>query len=443
MLALLQLKKEEVDTPEKRNAYAVCIVGCGQKGVFYALAFAEAGYKVTCVDANQSAVRHLSKGSIQNGDHETEIKLKRFLRAERISVTGDLKKAVVQSSIIVITVGARIDSKKAAQYTKVVSCCKQVGVALPKGSMVVYGGTAGLGVIETAVKETLENTSGYKTGEDFALAYNPVIQGAEQIGNEEIKIAASDNKSLEATALIFETLTKKGVKKISDLKTAEVAALFSVVKRDVEVAFVNELAVFCEKAGVDYGEASKLLAGKRELALPTIAEEDTREEVYLLLDSAENLGFRFHLPKVARKINEDMVRHAFNLTQQALRSCNKPVRRAKIAVIGATVTAGTAGADLVELLEAKGAKINFYDPQSADKRQEGTRAGKRTLNETVEGTDCIVILSEQDQLKRLNLKKLHVVMKHPAAIVDLTQKVDPQKADAAGFTYQGLGAGTK
>lgn len=442
MPALLQLKKEEVDTLEKRNAYSVCIVGCGRKGIFYALSFAEAGFRVICVDANQSAVRHLSKGNVQSGDQEAEVKLKKFLRAERIVATADLKGSVTKSHVVIITVGAKIDAKRTVQYSKVISCCKQIGSALPKGSLVIYGGTAGLGVTENIVKETLENTSGYKTGEDFALAYNPIMQGAKEISSEEIKVSAVDNYSLETAAIILETLTKKGIKKIPDFKTAEAAALFSFAKKDAEVALVNELAVFCETAGLDFNQISKLLAEKTRdpLTTPTIAEENTREEAYLLLDSAESLNFKFRLPKLTRKINEDMVRHAFNLTQKALRKCNKPLRRVKIAIIGSTTT-GNAGNNLVELLEVKGAKINFYDPQIPEKKQEGSRAVKRTLNETVEGTDCIVILSEQDQLKRLNLKKLHVVMKNPAAIVDLTEKIDPRKAEAEGFIYQGLGIG--
>ena len=78
--AVLHLKPEEVDTPEKRGKYTVSLVGCGQKGVFYGLAFAEAGFKVTCTDADQSVVKRLSKGNVQLGDRQVESKLKSFSR---------------------------------------------------------------------------------------------------------------------------------------------------------------------------------------------------------------------------------------------------------------------------------------------------------------------------------------------------------------------------
>jgi UDPglucose 6-dehydrogenase len=95
------------------------------------------------------------------------------------------------------------------------------------------------------------------------------------------------------------------------------------------------------------------------------------------------------------------------------------------------------------MLEAKGAKINQYNPLSSEATFiEPERVAKKTIAETVEGTDCIVILTEQDQLKRLNLKKMKAIMKTPAAIVDLTGIIEPNKAQEEGFMYIGLGRGS-
>jgi UDPglucose 6-dehydrogenase len=103
---------------------------------------------------------------------------------------------------------------------------------------------------------------------------------------------------------------------------------------------------------------------------------------------------------------------------------------------------GTAAATFVELLEAKGAKVNRYDPCSAGVEQpEGRTLLKKTVNEAVETTDCVVILSAQEQLKRLNLKKLRALMKSPAALVDLAGVFEPSKVEKEGFIYRGLGRG--
>jgi len=136
-----------------------------------------------------------------------------------------------------------------------------------------------------------------------------------------------------------------------------------------------------------------------------------------------------------------MVRHAINLTKDALRSCGKTLRRARVAVFG-TAKPKTATTIFVKMLEKRGAKATLYDPSlSKNEFSDIARLLKRSIKETVEGADCIVILNEQDKFKRLNLKKLKAVMKMPAAIVDLTGMFEPEKVELKGFNYRGLGRG--
>ena len=449
MLTVLHLKPEEVDTIEKRGKYTISVIGCGQKGVLYATAFAEAGFKVICTDADQSLVKRLAKGKTLFSEREVESKLKHLAGTGQISVTSELKSAVSQSDIIIMTITAKIDDKKNPDYSEAENSCKQVGAALRRESLVIYGGTAGFGFTEGVIKETLENTSGLRVGEDFGLAYNPIQnlngQTAGSIDNQELKVAAIDKTSLDAASTVLGTITKKGVKQILNIKTAELAALFTVAKRDTNVALANELAILCENAGLDYFETFKLLdPDVRETSFsPTIAEEDSRNEAYLLLERAENLNIKIRLLELARQINENMVRHAVNLTQDTLRSCGKTLRRARVAVLG-TAEPTTAADTFVKMLETKGAKVSFYDPLfPKNETSDMERVLRRSFNEAVEGTDCIVVLSGQDQFKRLNLKKLRAVMKMPAAIVDLTGIIEPQKVEKEGFIYRGLGRGVE
>ncbi len=101
-----------------------------------------------------------------------------------------------------------------------------------------------------------------------------------------------------------------------------------------DTALANELAVFCENANLDYFEVLKLLNFNDQSFWPTTVEEENNNEAYFLLESAENINAKLRLPALARQINEDMVKHAVNLTQDALRSCDKTLRRAKVAVLG-------------------------------------------------------------------------------------------------------------
>ena len=445
MPAVLHLKPEEIDTKEKRGRYTVSVIGCNQKGILYATAFAEAGFKVICTDADQTLVKHLAKGKTPFHDRETESKLKSLLRRGQISVTSELKNAVSQSAVVLMTFTAKIDAQKHPDYSEVENVCKQASAALSQGALFIYGGTAGLGFTEGVIKETLENTSGLRVGEDFGLVYNPIQFSGSQpfpsITNQELKVAGVDRTSLESAANILEAITKKAVKQILGFKTAEAALLFTIAQKDANLALANELAVFCESAGIDYFKTLKLMEVNEHSFAPTVeTEEDNGNEAYLLLESAENFNAKLRLSVLARKINEDTVRHAVNLTQDALRSCGKTLRRARVALLGATEPKTTT--IFVKMLEKKGAKISLYDPLlPKNEIASMTRMFKRSLKDAVEGTDCIVILTKQDRFKRLNLKKLRAVMKMPASIVDLTGVIDPEKVERKGFTYRGIGRG--
>ena len=102
----------------------------------------------------------------------------------------------------------------------------------------------------------------------------------------------------------------------------------------------------------------------------------------------------------------------------------------------------TATTMFVKMLEKRGAKAALYDPMlSKNEFSDVARALRRSMKEAVEGADCVVVLTKQDQFKRLNLKRVLAVMKKPAAMVDLTGMFEPKKVERKGFTYRGLGRG--
>ena len=447
MFNVLRLIPGEVDTFEKRSQYTVNVIGCGERGIRYAIAFAEAGYKVICTDADQSLIKRLARGKTLFLEREIEIKLKRFIRTGRIRTTNEIKNSASQSNIVIITITPKIDGKKNPDFSEVENNCKKIGAALHEGALIIYGGITSFGFSEGVIKEILENTSGLKVSEDFGLAYNPVKipngQTAE-ISNLELMVAANDKASLEAASIILGTLTEKGIEKVLNVKKAELAVLFSVARQDANIALANELAILCEDAGIDFFETLSLLAPDTHKSFtPTISTEDSGNEVYLLLENAESLNTKLRLTTLARQINESMVKHVIGLVQSALRSCGKTLRRSRVAVIGA-VGPNKAAEMIVRLLESKGSKVRIFNKLlSTSNLSEVSRAFKRSLNEAVEGTDCVVVLAGNGQSKSLNLKNLRTVMKMPAAIVDLTGKIEIHKVEKAGFIYRGLGRGAE
>lgn len=452
--SILYIKPEEIDTIEKRGKYTVSVVGCGQIGVLYACLFAEAGFKVKCADADQTILNNILRGKMPLLKREIELKLKNYVKTGLLNAMTDAKTAVSQSDVITITVPVEIDEKKKANYSNLENTCRRVGSGLRRGSLVVVMSSVGVGVTQGLVKEVLENTSGFKVGADFGLAYSPIRllngQTLETLANQERIVAATDINSLNAASTILGTFTKGCLRKTECVKTAEAVTLFEAVQQDVNVALANELALFCEKVGVDYLEAHKLakIGAYPVLSLPTLVDGNIREDSYLLLEDSENLNLKLRVPAIAREINEEIVKHAVNLTKDALRNCGKTLRRARISLLGILQIPNMKSSpkkmveELAKMLEARGAKVSVYDPYfSSDEMGETQYHLKKNLSEALEGVDCILILTGHDQFKRLNLKKLKALMKMPAAIVDLEGIVEPDKVEKEGFTYRGLGRG--
>jgi UDP-N-acetyl-D-mannosaminuronate dehydrogenase len=211
------------------------------------------------------------------------------------------------------------------------------------------------------------------------------------------------------------------------------------VRQDAEAALANELAVFCESAGIDYFKASDLMDTEKSF-YPSISVDEKLNEAYLLNEYAENLNVKLRLLALSRQINEDMVKHAVTLTQEGLRSCGKSLRRSRVAVLG-TAVLQTATDEFIKSIILKGAKVSLYDPTSKTEAYDDTPVLKKSLNETVEGADCIVVFIGQEQFKRVNVKKLKTLMKNPAVFVDLVGLMQPEGIQTEGFIYCGLGRG--
>ena len=447
-------KPEEISTLEKRQKYTVATIGCEKSGQFHAILFADAGFKVICADPDPARINNLTKGRITAIKGETESKIRIFLKEGSLNATTDVKQAVSQSDIIVVTIPAKFDAKKRPDYSDIKNICKIVGSNFRAGSIVFNMRITGIGINSNVLKETLENASGFKEGEHFGLVYAPTPASEsstlENVRNYARIVAASDKKILDVGSAILATVTKGIIRKAESIKIAEVAALLEIVHEDTRIALKNELSYFCEKVGVDFLQIQALVDAIPDQGNSSASSSigKSQEESYILLEDAENASLRLKIPNAAREVNEENAKHAANLTKDALRVCGKTLKRARIILLGVTLIPNAAtppskfAKEIAKTLEARGARLNIYDPYCLESElAEMQHHPKKTLNENLEGADCIVLITAHNQFKNLNLAKLKHIMKVPAAIIDLTGTFDPSKVEKEEFIYRGLGRG--
>jgi len=452
MSTAMTWKETDVDTSEKRGKYTISVIGCGQAGLWTACLFTEAGFKTVCADSNPYTVSLIKKGKTPFAVQGLTQLIKKYAKAERLTVANQVKEAVSKGDVIIFAVSTPIDQKKKPDYSHMEKACKEMGMGLRSGSLVIVESAVGPGVTETFFKETLEKTSGLRAGTDFGLAYSPISASPhhafQDIVTSSRVVGALNEQSLRVACLVLSLTTKAEIVKVRNIKTGEAISLFESVYRDVNHALANEIARFCEKAGIDFLESQKAFSTRLPSSMP-IPDATTgyfSTEPYLLFEEAENTEAELRLAKHARKINEEMLSHTVHLTRDALRSCGKAVRRARISVLGVSGRANVKEVDdffarnLVTALIKSGARVRVYDPFFSPKElAELGGQVERTLGKSVEGADCILIVVGHDRFKRLNLRRVKFLVRKPAAIVDVCNVIDPDNARKEGFTYRGLG----
>lgn len=454
MPAAMGLREADLESTAKRGRCVVSVIGCGRMGLPTACLFAEAGFRVIGVDGDQRVVDLLKSGRAPFAEPGLSALLKKNVNGGRITATNGTREAVSTSDFVVFVVPTSADRGKKPDYSTVERACKEAGMGLRSGSLVIFESTTGPGVTESLVQETLEKASGLKAGVDFGLAYSPIRaspgRALRDIATYSRVVGAVDQRSLKVACLFLGTVTQGEIIEVRDIKTAEAVKLFENVQRDVNIALANEFALFCEKAGIDFIEAAKAANTQPHchLLLPGLVGGHLPEGPYLLADEAENVNAGLRLTVLARKVNDEMLSHAVRLTSGALRACGKAFRRAKISVLGVSYrpnvkeARGSLTIRLVDTLRRKGGRVRVYDPFFSLK--ELTELGlpaEGTVTKAVEGVDCLVVAVGHDRFKRLRLRRIKFLVRMPAAIVDLGHVVDPAKAEKEGFVYRGLGRG--
>jgi len=448
------LTEEDLKSFEQRGKYIVTVVGCGKIGLPTACLFADAGFKVICFDIDPKIVSQISMGRNPFLEPGLDELLRKNLSEGRLSATNHVREALSNSDIVIIAVDTPIDEKKRPDYSKLENACKDIGLNIKPGNLIILESTVGPGVTENIVKEILETSSGLKAGKDFGLAFSPVRASAGRIVQDMIRypriLAAINKQSLTATRALLKTIVKGGILEVSSIKTAEIVKLAENIYRDVNLALSNEIALLCERMGVDYVEVQAAANTQPycHLLKPGLVGGHIPKDPYLLIYEAENIGVKLRIPALARKVNDESVKRVIDLIKSAFKAANKTFRRSKIAILGVSYKPnvkeikGSLVINLVNLLRSRGVEVRVFDSfYSSEELKDINLPFEGNLTKTLEGADCLVIAVGHEKFNNLSLKKIGMLMRKPPIIVDLAHLIDPHEAEEEGFIYRGLGRG--
>lgn len=315
---------------------ALSLVGLGYVGMPIAVAFAKK-VRVIGFDLNVRKVEQYKAGvdpTQEVGDAE--------IKASTVEWTSD-ETRLREAKFHIVAVPTPVNDDHTPDLSPVEGASTILGRNLTKGSIVVYESTVYPGVTEDVCIPILERESGLKCGVDFKIGYSPErINPGDKVHRLEsiVKIVSGmDEETLDTIAKVYELVVLAGVHCAESIKVAEAAKVIENSQRDINIAFMNELSIIFNKMGIDTQSVLKAAGTKWNFLKfypGLVGGHCIGVDPYYLVQCAENLGYHSQVILAGRRINDDMGKYVAENCVKLLIQADKPVKKAKVAVLGFT-----------------------------------------------------------------------------------------------------------
>ncbi|MFR0823634.1 MAG: nucleotide sugar dehydrogenase [Clostridia bacterium] len=424
---------------ESRNII-IGVVGLGYVGLPLAVSFAKK-YNVIGFDINKSKIEKYMNGMDVTGEIGNE-----ELKQTNISFTNN-EKELNKADFIIVAVPTPIDNHKKPDLTPVIGSSEIVGRNLKKGAVVIYESTVYPGLTEEICMPILEEQSKMKCGTDFKIAYSPErINPGDKVHRFETItkiVSGMDEETLELVATLYESVLKNGIYKASSIKVAEAAKVIENSQRDINIAFVNELAVIFNKIGIDTNEVLDAAGSKwnfLNFRPGLVGGHCIGVDPFYLTYKSEEMGHLSELILASRRVNDEMGKFIAENVVKGIIKAGKVVKNSKVLILGLTFKENVPDLrnskvmDIIKALEEYQIKVYARDPY-ADldeiKREYGIEID---TNKEEEKVDAIILTVSHNEYKNLQISDLkNLLRKDSNLIFDIKQIIDKKEAENQGI----------
>ena len=419
---------------------SICIVGLGYVGLPLAHAFAKKGYTVYGFDINSKRIQELSEG------HDRTLELSELQLKEATIHFSDDPAIMKQADVIILAIPTPVDDDNNPDLTLVEKASEMVGKNIKKGAIVVYESTVYPGVTEDICAPIIERESGLVWKQDFHLGYSPerINPGDKKHTVETIVkiVSGDDDATLDTLADLYGSIVKAGIHRAPSIKVAEMAKAIENAQRDLNIAYVNEIAMLCNTIGMKSSDVFAA-AGTKWNFLPfrpgLVGGHCIGVDPYYLVEKAKQLGMTTHVISAGRMINDGI--SAF-IAKQVLGKMTTPPSKARVLVLGLTFkedvpdTRNSKVHDVIRALESEGVTVETHDPFLSAAE---IGAMKHSAGSLENGPyDAVLLLVSHEVYLALPLQTLIDATKEGGIIYDLKSCLDSDAIEHAGRIYLSL-----
>ena len=421
----------------------IAVIGLGYVGLPLAVEFAKK-YSVVGFDINSRRVKEIMKGF----DHTLEIEedmLKKVLSDGAGSqglYCSDKITDIQSCNIFIITVPTPTDKHNNPDLTPLYKASETVGSVLKKGDIVIYESTVYPGVTEEECAPVLEKTSGLKFNIDFFCGYSPErINPGDKIHTVAniLKITSgSTTQTAKTVDVLYRSVIIAGTHMAPSIKVAEAAKVIENSQRDINIAFVNELAKIFNLLGIDTNAVLEAAGTKwnfLKFKPGLVGGHCIGVDPYYLAQKAQEAGYHPEIILAGRRLNDGMGAYVASETIKLMIKKEIPVKNASILILGFTFkencndVRNTRVIDIVEELKSYQATVSIFDPWAEPaivKHEYGIETFK-SLSDGMDKFDAVILAVAHTEFNKLNIREL---VKKRSVIYDVKGVLNPDSIDA-------------
>jgi UDP-N-acetyl-D-galactosamine dehydrogenase len=390
----------------------VGIIGLGYVGLPLAVEFGKI-IEVVGFDINEERIAELKKGF----DRTKEVEPDELKSSSKLSFSSNLQD-LKSANYFIVTVPTPVDEYKKPDLSPLISASKTVGSVLKKGDIVIYESTVYPGCTEDDCVPVLEKVSGLKFNVDFFCGYSPerINPGDKQHRVADIKkiTSGSTPEIADKVDTLYKKIIRAGTHKASSLKVAEAAKVIENAQRDINIAFVNELALIFDRMNIDTHEVLTA-AGTKWNFLPfkpgLVGGHCIGVDPYYLTHKAESVGYHPEVIIAGRRINDNMGAHIAGRVIKLMAQNEQPIHKGNILVLGITFKENCPDirnskvVDVIRELQSFGTHVDVYDPQ-ANAEEVNHEYGLSLISTPTKKYHAIILAVSHDEFKKLDWSKI-------------------------------------